>query len=103
MARCPCSAWPALTASRRGRPASLSYRPSGFPPSCPGWSAPPLSRVSCGEQGRLMHRALHLLLALAAVVALIVGCAVLVKHVAHLEQLLPTHSHQATPHQQHSG
>jgi hypothetical protein len=42
-----------------------------------------------------MHRAVHLLIALAALGALIVGGAVLLKHVAHLEHLLPAPNHHS--------
>lgn len=42
-----------------------------------------------------MHRAVHLLIAFAALGALIIGGAVLLKHVAHLEPLLPAPSHHS--------
>ena len=45
-----------------------------------------------------MHRAVHLLIALAALVTLIVGGAVLLEHVVDFDNLLPAPSHQsATP------
>ncbi|OAI39117.1 hypothetical protein AYO39_03175 [Actinobacteria bacterium SCGC AG-212-D09] len=42
-----------------------------------------------------MHRAVHLLIALAALGALIIGGAVLIKHVADLEPLLPAPNHHS--------
>src|SRR5438874_1333557 len=42
-----------------------------------------------------MHRAVHLLVAFAALGALIIGGAVLLKHAAHLEPLLPAPSHHS--------
>jgi len=48
-----------------------------------------------------MHRAVHLLLALAAVVALIIGGAVVLKHIARLEHQPPTGSQPATTHAPH--